>query len=259
MTATTDEGLRRELRESVLELTISRPERMNAVDLPTMCELGVAIREAGSDPSVRSILITGVGRAFCTGADLAAAATNPADPGVVMETANDVIRAIVEVPVPVVAAVNGPAAGVGVSIALAADLTYAADDAYFLLAFVGIGLMPDGGASVLVSSSIGRAKAAELALLGERLPAAEADRLGLVSRTLPHSELLDHARAVAARLAAGPRRALELTKRALAAGTLAALDDALEREKAGQAELLASADFTEGAAAMLQKRPPRYR
>lgn len=259
MTATTDEGLRRELRESVLELTISRPGRMNAVDLPTMRELGVAIREAGGDPNVRSILVTGAGTAFCTGADLAAASTDSADPGVVMDVANDVIRAIVEVPVPVVAAVNGPAAGVGVSIALAADLTYAADSAYFLLAFVGIGLMPDGGASVLVSSSIGRAKAAELALLGERLPAAEADRLGLVSRTLPHSELLDHARAVAARLAAGPRRALELTKRALAAGALAALDDALEREKAGQAELLASADFAEGAAAMLQKRPPRYR
>lgn len=258
MTTTTGDGLRRELRESVLELTISRPGRMNAVDMSTMRELGAAIREAGRDPSVRSILITGVGSAFCTGADLAAAAVNPADPGVVMDVANEVIRAIVEVPVPVVAAVNGPAAGVGVSIALAADLTYAADSAYFLLAFVGIGLMPDGGSSVLVSASIGRAKAAELALLGERLPAAEADRLGLVSRTLPDGDLLDHARGVAARLAAGPRRALELTKRALAAGTLAALDDALEREKVGQSELLASADFAEGAAAMLQKRTPRY-
>ncbi|WP_420880367.1 enoyl-CoA hydratase [Rhodococcus sp. (in: high G+C Gram-positive bacteria)] len=259
MTATTGEGLQRKLRESVLELSISRPDRMNAVDMPTMRELGAAIREAGHDPSVRSVLITGSGTAFCTGADLAAAATNPADPAVVMDVANEVIRAIVEAPVPVVAAVNGPAAGVGVSIALAADLTYAADSAYFLLAFVGIGLMPDGGSSALVSASIGRAKAAELALLGERLPAIEADRLGLVSRALPDDELLDHARAVAARLAAGPRRALELTKRALTAGTLAALDDALEREKMGQSELLASADFAEGAAAMLQKRSPRYR
>jgi enoyl-CoA hydratase/carnithine racemase len=118
--------------------------------------------------------------------------------------------------------------------------------------------MPDGGSSVLVSASIGRAKAAELALLGKRLSAAEADSSGLVSRTLPDGELLDHARDVAGRLAAGPRRALELTKRALAAATLAALDDALEREKIGQAELLASPDFAEGAAAMLQKRKPRY-
>ncbi|PTR24052.1 enoyl-CoA hydratase/carnithine racemase [Rhodococcus sp. OK519] len=259
MTATTGDGLSRELRDSVLELTISRPERMNAVDMSTMRDLGAAIRAAGSDASVRSILITGIGTSFCTGADLAAAAVNPADPSVVMDVANEVIRAIVEVPLPVVAAVNGPAAGVGVSIALAADLTYAAESAYFLLAFVSIGLMPDGGSSVLVSSSIGRAKAAELALLGERLPAAEADRLGLVSRTLPDGDLLDHSRSVASRLAAGPRRALELTKRALAAGTLAALDDALERERVGQAELLASADFAEGAMAMLQKRPPRYR
>ncbi|AVP66821.1 enoyl-CoA hydratase [Prescottella equi] len=258
MTTTTGDGLRRELKDSVLELTISRPERMNAVDMSTMRELGAAIREAGCDPSVRSILITGTGPAFCTGADLAAGAVNPADPTVVMDVANEVIRAIVEVPVPVVAAVNGPAAGVGVSIALAADLTYAAESAYFLLAFVGVGLMPDGGSSVLVSASIGRAKAAELALLGERLSAAEADSSGLVSRTLPDGDLLDHARDVAGRLAAGPRRALELTKRALAAATLAALDDALEREKIGQAELLASPDFAEGAAAMLQKRKPRY-
>lgn len=258
MTTPTGSGLRRKLRDSVLELTIARPERMNAVDMPTMRDLGAAVRAAGSDPGVRSILITGAGRAFCTGADLAAAVADPADPTIVMDVANDAIRAIVEVPVPVVAAVNGPAAGVGVSIALAADLTYAADGAYFLLPFVGIGLMPDGGASVLVPAAIGRAKAAELALLGERVPAADADRLGLVSRTLPDDELVAHARGVATRLAAGPRRALELTKRALAAGTLAALDAALEREKVGQAELLASGDFAEGAAAMLQKRPPRF-
>ncbi|MGF7123017.1 enoyl-CoA hydratase [Rhodococcus sp. AG1013] len=258
MTTTTGSGLQRALCDSVLELTIARPQRMNAVDMPTMRDLGAAIRAAGRDPDVRSILITGAGSAFCTGADLAATVSDPADPEIIMDVANEVIRAIVEVPVPVVAAVNGPAAGVGVSMALAADLTYAADSAYFLLAFVGIGLMPDGGSSVLVPAAIGRAKAAEMALLGERVPAADADRLGLVSRTLPDDELVAHARAVAARLASGPRRALELTKRALAAGTLAVLDDALEREKAGQSELLASADFAEGAAAMLQKRRPQF-
>ncbi len=175
-----------------------------------------------------------------------------------MDVANAAVRAIVEVPVPVVAAVNGPAAGVGVSLALAADLTYAAESAYFLLAFVGIGLMPDGGASLLVPAAIGRARAAEMALLGERVAAVDADRVGLVSRTLPDVELAEHARAVAARLASGPRRALELTKRSLNAVTLDALDRALEREKEGQAELLGSADFAEGAAAMLQKRRPRF-
>lgn len=175
-----------------------------------------------------------------------------------MDVANDATRAIVEVPVPVVAAVNGPAAGIGVSLALAADLTYAAESAYFLLAFVGIGLMPDGGSSLLVPAAVGRAKAAEMALLGERVSAADADRIGLVSRTVPDGDLAAHARAVAARLASGPRRALELTKRSLNAATVAALDGALESEKAGQAELLASADFAEGAAAMLQKRMPRF-
>ncbi|WFR72582.1 enoyl-CoA hydratase-related protein [Prescottella defluvii] len=258
MTTATGEGLRRQLRDAVLELTISRTERMNAVDMATMRALGEAIRGAGRDPAVRSILITGAGSAFCTGADLAATAADPVDPSVVMDVANDVIRAIVEVPVPVVAAVNGPAAGVGVSLALAADLAYAAESAYFLLSFVRIGLTPDGGSSLLVPAAIGRAKAAEMALLGERVSAADADRIGLVARTVADAELAAHARAAAVRLASGPRRALELTKRSLNAATLAALDEALELEKAGQAELLASADFAEGAAAMLQKRPPRF-
>lgn len=258
MTTATGEGLRRELRDSVLELTIARPDRMNAVDMATMVSLGDAIRGAGRDPAVRSIVITGAGSAFCTGADLAATVTHPTDPSVVMDVANDVIHAIVEVPVPVVAAVNGPAAGIGVSLALAADLTYAAESAYFLLAFVGIGLMPDGGSSLLVPAAIGRAKAAEMALLGERVSAADADRIGLVSRTLPDDELAPHARAVAVRLASGPRRALALTKRSLNTVTLAALDRALALEKEGQSELLASTDFAEGAAAILQKRPPHF-
>lgn len=111
---------------------------------------------------------------------------------------------------------------------------------------------------MLVPAAIGRAKAAEMALLGERVSAGDADRLGLVSRTLPDDDLMAHARGVASTLAAGPRRALELTKRALNAGTLAALDEALETEKRGQSELLVSADFAEGAAAMLQKRRPHF-
>lgn len=259
MTATaTGEGLHRELREGVLRLTFARPERMNAVDMATMRALGEAIRAAERDTSVRSILLTGSGTAFCTGADLAATVSDPADPAVVMDVANEVVRAIVTVPVPVVVAVNGPAAGIGVSLALAADLTYAAESAYFLLAFVGIGLMPDGGSSVLVPAAVGRAKAAEMALLGERVSAVDADRIGLVARTLPDAELDAHAQAVAVRLASGPRRALELTKRSLNAVTLEALDTALDREKVGQAELLASADFAEGAAAMLQRRSPHF-
>jgi len=258
MTASTTESLRSELSDGILRLTITRPRRMNAIDLSTMKALDDAVKEAGEDDRVRTIVVTGEGSAFCTGADLAAGAADPRDPGVVMDTANDLVRTIASVPVPVIAAVNGPAAGVGVSIALAADLTYAAESAYFLLAFVNIGLMPDGGASLLVPAAIGRARAAEMALLGERVSAADADRFGLVARTLPDAELAAHVDAIAARTAAGPRRALELTKRALNASTLAALDAALAREKEGQVELLGSPDFAEGAMAMLEKRPARF-
>ncbi|WP_241387240.1 enoyl-CoA hydratase [Rhodococcus sp. CH91] len=258
MTASTTESLRSELSDGILRLTITRPRRMNAIDLSTMKALDDAVKKAGEDDRVRTIVVTGEGSAFCTGADLAAGAADPRDPGVVMDTANDLVRTIASVPVPVIAAVNGPAAGVGVSIALAADLTYAAESAYFLLAFVNIGLMPDGGASLLVPAAIGRARAAEMALLGERVSAADADRFGLVARTLPDAELAAHVDAIAARTAAGPRRALELTKRALNASTLAALDAALAREKEGQVELLGSPDFAEGAMAMLEKRPARF-
>jgi enoyl-CoA hydratase/carnithine racemase len=252
------EGLRSELVDGILRLTINRPKRMNALDLVTMGALGEAVIAAGADERVRTIVLTGEGTAFCTGADLAAAGANPADPNVVMDTANSLIRAIVDSPVPVIAAVNGPAAGVGVSIAVAADLTYAAESAYFLLAFVNIGLMPDGGSSMLIPAAIGRARAAEMALLGERLSAADADRFGLVARTLPDGGLAAHVDAVAARTASGPRRALALTKQALNNTTLSVLDDALAFEKAGQVELLASADFAEGAMAMLQKRRPDF-
>lgn len=258
MTAATDTGFLSELENGVLRLTFDRPKRLNAIDLPTMAAFGAAVREGGANPDVRTIVISGTGRAFCTGADLAAAAGNPATPDVVMDTANDLIRAIVDAPVPVIAAVNGPAAGVGVSIALAADLTYAASSAYFLLAFVNIGLMPDGGASALVPAAIGRARAAEMALLGERLSADDADRFGLVSKTLADDELADHVSAIAARTSQGPRRALELTKRALNSATIDRIETALELEKVGQTELLTSADFAEGATAMLQKRPARF-
>ncbi|MEE2061322.1 enoyl-CoA hydratase [Rhodococcus artemisiae] len=262
MTETTEgvavEGVRSTLEGGILRLTINRPKRMNALDLETMGALGGAVTAAGADEQVRTIVLTGEGAAFCTGADLAAAGANPADPNVVMDTANSLIRAIVDSPVPVIAAVNGPAAGVGVSIAVAADLTYAAETAYFLLAFTNIGLMPDGGSSLLVPAAIGRARAAEMTLLGERVSAVDADRFGLVARTLPDSELVAHVDAVAARTASGPRRALALTKEALNNATLPALDDALAFEKAGQIELLASADFAEGAMAMLQKRRPRF-
>lgn len=261
MTVPAVEGLRVTNDDGVLRITIDRPDRMNALDLAHLGALGDVLTEAATDPTVRVVIIAGAGRAFSTGADLAAAAEaggREASPEVVMDTANRVVRAMVELPVPVIAQVNGAAAGVGASIALTADLTYASDNAYLLLAFVNIGLMPDGGSTALISTSIGRARATRMALLGERMPAVEAEKEGLIAGVVPAEELAAHVDAVAAKLASGPRRAIELTKRALTASTLAALDAALEREKAGQVELLQAPDFAEGVTAMLTKRPARF-
>ena len=252
-------GLRTELDNGILRLTFNRPERMNAADFETMKSLITAVTDADDNPDVRTIVITGAGRAFCTGADLAAVTTTPTDPQIVMDTANTVIRAITSTSVPVIAAVNGPAAGVGVSIALAADLTYAAESAYLLMSFVNIGLMSDGGASALIPAAIGRARAAEMLLLGERLSATDAAHFGLVAKTLPDDQFAAHMESVAKRTSAAPRRALQLTKAALNAATLDRIDSALELEKAGQAELLVGADFAEGATAMLQKRAPHFK
>lgn len=253
------DGLRVELDAGVLRITIVRPERMNALDLGAMRALGDLLESRACEHDVRVVVLAGEGGAFCVGADLMAAAAGPsADPRVVMETANRVVRAILTLRVPVVARVDGAAAGVGASLALAADLTYASASAYFLLAFVNVGLMPDGASSLLVPASIGRARAAEMALLGERLGAVDAHAAGLITRVLPAGELSAHVDAVAAKLAAGPRRALELTKRSLVAATLAGVEEAFERETEGQVELLESADFREGSAAIIARRAPRF-
>ncbi|QYB03440.1 enoyl-CoA hydratase [Rhodococcus sp. USK10] len=255
-------GLRVVVDGGILRITIDRPGRMNALDLAHMTALGDVLEGAAADPAVRVVVLSGAGAAFCTGADLAAAATaggRAASPEVVMDSANRVIRAIVDLPIPVIAQVGGAAVGVGASIALAADLTYAAESAYLLLAFVNVGLMPDGGSSALIAASIGRARATRMALLGERLPADRAADEGLIAGVLAAGDLAAHVDAVAARLARGPRRAVALTKQALTATTLTELDRALSREKAGQTELLQSPDFAEGVAAMLTKRAPNFR
>ncbi|MFG1794506.1 enoyl-CoA hydratase [Nocardia sp. NPDC049149] len=245
----------------VLRVTITNPKRKNAVDYDTMQALGGTFVAAATDPSIRVIVLTGAGGDFCTGADLSASA-GEAQRGItsemVMDVANRLVKSIVDAPVPVIARIKGAAAGVGVGIALAADLVYASEDSYLLLAFINIGLMPDGGAAAMVAAAAGRPLAAEMALLGERLPAPAAKQAGLFTAVLPDDELDAKVEAAAAKLAAGPRRALELTKQALNQATLTALDTALAAEKTGQSELLKSPDFFEGATAMLTKRKPIF-
>jgi enoyl-CoA hydratase/carnithine racemase len=255
------ENLRIEHDGGLLRLTITRPTRMNAIDLVSMDEISDVLTEAATDSSVRVVVLTGEGKAFCTGADLkpvATGVTGQITPEVVMDTANRMIRSAIALPVPMIARINGPAAGVGLSLALAADLIYAAESTYLLLPFINIGLMPDGGATAIVAAAVGRARAAALSLLGERLPVAEAVAAGLITMALPDDQLDAHVDTVAATLAKGPRRALELTKAAVNAATLTELDAALEREKVGQIELQTSPDFIEGVTAMLTRRQPSF-
>ncbi|MFI2561725.1 enoyl-CoA hydratase [Nocardia farcinica] len=245
----------------ILRVTITNPKRKNAIDYDTMVALGDTFLAAAQDRAVRAIVLTGEGGDFCTGADLSASAAESQrgiTSDMVMDAANRLVRAIVDAPVPVIVSLKGAAAGVGVGIALAADLVYAAEDSYLLLAFINIGLMPDGGAAALVAAAAGRPLASRMALLGERLPATEAARAGLFTAVLPATELDAAVEAAAQKIATGPRRALELTKRALNQATLAALDETLATEKAGQTELLQSPDFAEGATAMLTKRKPVF-
>ncbi|WP_433757312.1 enoyl-CoA hydratase-related protein [Nocardia sp. CA-135398] len=259
--ATTSAGFSAVRDGKVLRVTLTKPKRKNAIDYDTMVALGDTFLAAAEDRSVRVIVLTGEGGDFCTGADLAATASE-AQRGItsdmVMDAANRLVKAIVDAPIPVIARVKGAAAGVGVGIALAADLVYAAEDSYLLLAFINIGLMPDGGAASMVAAAAGRPLAAEMALLGERLPAPAAKAAGLFTAVVPADELDAKVEAAAAKIAAGPRRALELTKKALNAATLSALDSTLAAEKSGQSELLQSPDFFEGATAMLTKRKPVF-
>jgi enoyl-CoA hydratase/carnithine racemase len=242
-----------------LWITLDRPERLNAVTTGVLTDLADLIEESGEDGEVRVLVVTGAGRAFSSGADLRASGAVPGTPpgaGTLL-AANRVARALRSVPQPVVAAVNGPAAGVGCSIALGCDLVVAADQAYFLLAFGGIGLMPDGGATALVPASIGRARAMGMTLVPERIPAAQALEWGLIYRVVPAAELGAVVDALVARLAAGAPRALAAAKRAVNEASLD-LDAALQRELYGQTALLRGADFAEGVAAFGAKRSPLF-
>ncbi|MFC9993550.1 enoyl-CoA hydratase-related protein [Nocardia sp. NPDC127526] len=255
-TATTP-GYTAVLDGRVLRITITNPKRKNAISYDTMLGLGDTVRAAADNPAVRVIVVTGEGGDFCTGADLSAQADYDArgiTNALILDAANAMTRSIVESPLPVIARMKGATAGVGVAVALAADFTYAAEDSYLLLAFINIGLMPDGGAAAMVAAAAGRPLAAEMALLGERLPVTEAKKYGLITGVYPEADLDAKVEAVADKLAHGPRRALELTKRALNRAVLPTLEAALAEEQAGQVELLDSADFAEGVAAMLGKR-----
>jgi enoyl-CoA hydratase/carnithine racemase len=254
------DGLRVDVDGPVATITLDRPEALNALTVPVKVALREALERLAVDRAVRAVILTGAGRAFCAGQDLAERERPDAAPLDVelRERYNPIILALRSMGQPVIAAVNGVAAGAGASIAFACDLRIAAEDARFVLAFGRIGLVPDSGATWFLPRLIGQARAAELALVGEPVSADEALRIGLVSRVVPNDELLPQARALADRIAAGAPMAVALTKGALERAASIDLETALEGEAKLQGIAGASADHAEGLAAFREKRAPRF-
>jgi 2-(1,2-epoxy-1,2-dihydrophenyl)acetyl-CoA isomerase len=247
------------LAHGVLSLTLNRPHRLNAMNNALIEAMNRELARARADENIRAILLTGTGRAFCAGADLAggspidARAATPPDLGADMERIfNPMIRGMRELPKPIVGAINGVAAGGGANFALACDIVVAARSARFDQAFVRISLMPDLGGSWFLPHTVGDARARALAMLGTSLPAEEAERMGMVW------QVVDDAGKLARRLAAGPTLSYAAIKRAIDAAATNTLDQQLDLERDSQRALGQSADCREGVAAFLAKRPANF-
>jgi 2-(1,2-epoxy-1,2-dihydrophenyl)acetyl-CoA isomerase len=246
---------------AVLTLTLNRPAKLNSLTSEMLAELARALTGEAADPGVRSVVLTGAGRGFCAGQDL-----QPGSEGVgdvdprehLRRRYLPVIDAIVGLEKPVVAALNGVAAGAGLSLALACDMRVAGESAALVQAFVRVGLVPDSGGSFFLPRLVGLGRALELSMLGDPVPAAEALRVGLVERVVPDAELAVVVRELALRLAAAPRSA-GLIKRLIRSSLTNSFGEQLDLEAELQAEAMATEDFAEGIAAFREKRPPRFR
>jgi 2-(1,2-epoxy-1,2-dihydrophenyl)acetyl-CoA isomerase len=254
------EALRWEVAGGIATITLDRPAALNSLEGRLKAELLAAIRQAGRDSNVRVVILTGAGRAFCAGQDLKERLQPDPTPldVEVRERFNPIVSAIRLLDKPVIAAVNGVAAGAGASLAFACDLRIASESASFVLAFGRIGLIPDSGATWLLPRLVGLGRATELMLLADPLPAAEALRIGLVNRVVPAEELLAQAGAMAATLAAAAPRALALTKRAIRRALEASFEDTIDYEASLQGIAGRTADHAEGLAAFVEKRAPRF-
>ena len=259
-----DPQIETSLDGAVRTLTLSRPAALNAFTTTMLTQLRAALDAAAADPAVRCVVITGAGRGFCAGQDLSdpliKPGEEPKDIGHLLDQYYiPLAQRVRTMPIPVVAAVNGVAAGAGANFAWGCDLGLAGASASFFQAFSKIGLIPDCGGTWLLPRLVGRARAMQLALLGDKLPAAEAAAMGLIYRCVPDDELAAAAQALALRLAAMPVRALAETRKAFDAALMLDYDQALKRESITQSQLGFGADYLEGAAAFLQKRAPSFK
>jgi enoyl-CoA hydratase len=253
------EELRIRLEDGALRLTFNRPEVLNALSPGMALGLAEELERASTRDDVRVVLLSGSGGSFSAGADIGGAEAHERFDVRALDAANRIIRAVTGCAKPVVAAVDGVAAGVGCSTALAADLVIASESASFLLAFTRIGLMPDGGTTATVAASVGRARAMRMALLAEPLSGKEAYDAGLVTHVASAVEFPALVEKIVGRLAVGPPLAFAATKKAVNAATLGELEPALERERTGQTILLRTDDAAEGMRAFFEKRRPAFR
>jgi 2-(1,2-epoxy-1,2-dihydrophenyl)acetyl-CoA isomerase len=252
------DAIRYELADGVATITLNRPESLNALNAVMRRELLEAVKAVRRDEGVRALIITGAGRGFCSGADLRGGSDEREFRRVLLAQYNPLISALRDLPKPIVAAVNGVAAGAGVSLALAADLIVAAAEARFILAFVRIGLVADSGATRALVRALGRHRAARLIFTGDPLSAADAAEAGLLAEVVPGDQLQEAARGLATRLAAGPTKAIGYAKRLINAAEDATLAESLATEAALQELAGRTEDHAEGVAAFGGKREPRF-
>lgn len=243
---------------AILHLQLNRPDRVNAINAAMGAALVAALHDAAQDDTVRAVLLTGAGRAFCAGQDLGDAGAG-LDVGETLDRIyNPTVRLIRGMPKPVVCAVQGVAAGAGANLALACDIVLAGQSARFLQAFVNIGLVPDAGGTWLLPHLVGDARARGMAMLGEPVLAPQAEAWGLIWRAVPDEALMDEATRTAARLAGLPTQAIRLMKQAFAKAPHQSLDQQLDLERELQQEAGSTPDFREGVQAFLDKRQPRF-
>lgn len=252
------ETIKVEREGPLMIITLNRPERLNAMAPQMADEIGNAFYDLGD---ARAVLITGEGKGFCSGADLSARSSDSKGGShqALQNHYNPAINQVLRAPVPVICAVNGPAAGVGCSLALAADFTIASKQAYFLQAFVNIGLVPDGGSTWLLTRAIGRARATRMMMLGEKIGGEQAEEWGLVYKAVEAGDLMAEARALGEKLANGPTLAIKTMKENINLALDGTLPEVFVKEAEGQRLAGASADAMEGGMAFLQKRKAEFK